>query len=211
MGVAPELEAEKGTLYDLYGVSNHMGALAGGHYIGYTKSLEDGKWYCLDDSSVEPIRNEEKIVSAKAYLLFYKRRKKGAPAPTFQGTVELAPPSYSAALAAESACVPCPPANPVDPSAPDEMIDAGDVMEANNKNSPENDEPRVSNGVEPSPPGSINSDPPPGKASLAFANTNDNDANANNDISDPSADQLMITDKESSKYNFCGGDLNSIV
>lgn len=60
-------------IYDLIGVDNHMGGLGGGHYTAFAKNFVDGKWYHYNDSSVSPI-SENQLVTANAYLLFYKRR-----------------------------------------------------------------------------------------------------------------------------------------
>uniref|UniRef100_A0A3B3C6E1 Ubiquitin carboxyl-terminal hydrolase n=2 Tax=Oryzias melastigma TaxID=30732 RepID=A0A3B3C6E1_ORYME len=59
--------------YDLIAVSNHYGGMGGGHYTGYAKNKDDGKWYNFDDSSVSPA-SEDQIVSKAAYVLFYQRQ-----------------------------------------------------------------------------------------------------------------------------------------
>ncbi|KAF9546355.1 CSN-associated deubiquitinating enzyme Ubp12 [Mortierella hygrophila] len=61
-------------VYDLFGVSNHMGGLGGGHYTAYAKNERTGNWYNFDDSHVSPVGNVESIKSSSAYLLFYRRR-----------------------------------------------------------------------------------------------------------------------------------------
>lgn len=61
-------------LYDLYGVSNHMGGLTGGHYTAYVRNPTNGQWYSCNDSSVHPVSDPSRIVSSDAYLLFYKSR-----------------------------------------------------------------------------------------------------------------------------------------
>ncbi|MDP2436222.1 MAG: ubiquitin carboxyl-terminal hydrolase family protein, partial [archaeon] len=61
-------------LYDLYGVSNHMGGMGGGHYTAYVRNPVDGAWYSCNDSSVHPVGDPSRIVSSAAYLLFYKAR-----------------------------------------------------------------------------------------------------------------------------------------
>lgn len=60
-------------VYDLMAVDNHMGGLGGGHYTAFAKNFVDGKWYHYNDSSVSPI-SEDQLVTANAYLLFYRRR-----------------------------------------------------------------------------------------------------------------------------------------
>lgn len=65
---------KKDIMYDLYGVSNHMGSIDGGHYYSYVKSLEDSKWYNMNDSHVSPI-DEKNVVNNNAYVLFYRLRE----------------------------------------------------------------------------------------------------------------------------------------
>ncbi|ORZ14952.1 hypothetical protein BCR41DRAFT_80413 [Lobosporangium transversale] len=60
-------------IYDLFGVSNHMGGLGGGHYTAYAKNEKLNQWYSFDDSHVSPV-NKEAIKTSSAYLLFYRRR-----------------------------------------------------------------------------------------------------------------------------------------
>lgn len=67
--------------FDCYGVSNHSGFLAGGHYTAFVRSLENGKWYEMDDSDVSEVRDHGKISSKRAYLTFWRRRKPGEKAP----------------------------------------------------------------------------------------------------------------------------------
>jgi ubiquitin carboxyl-terminal hydrolase 8 len=57
--------------YDLISVSNHMGGCNGGHYFAYCKNA-DKKWYKFDDNVVSTSADiSTKIVSSKAYCLFY--------------------------------------------------------------------------------------------------------------------------------------------
>jgi len=74
-------EEKDDCIYDLYGVSNHSGFLAGGHYTAYVKSLTNGKWYEMDDTNVTELKDLSRISSKRAYLVFYRRRKKGQSAP----------------------------------------------------------------------------------------------------------------------------------
>jgi len=60
-------------IYDLYGVSNHIGGLGGGHYTAYVKHAESEGWHLMDDSRTSPATPED-VVSPEAYVLFYKRR-----------------------------------------------------------------------------------------------------------------------------------------
>ena len=58
------------TVYDLYGISNHMGSLYGGHYTANCRNSVNGNWYNFNDSSVSKT-SEGSLVSAAAYVLFY--------------------------------------------------------------------------------------------------------------------------------------------
>ncbi|XP_062977595.1 ubiquitin carboxyl-terminal hydrolase 43 [Elgaria multicarinata webbii] len=60
-------------LYDLYAVCNHHGSMQGGHYTAYCRNTLDGHWYSYDDSTVEPVLEEE-VSTRGAYILFYQRR-----------------------------------------------------------------------------------------------------------------------------------------
>jgi ubiquitin C-terminal hydrolase len=59
--------------YELYGVCNHSGGVLGGHYTAYVKNA-NGKWYHFNDTSVSEVGLNESIVSAKAYVLFYRKK-----------------------------------------------------------------------------------------------------------------------------------------
>ncbi|KAK9711033.1 ubiquitin-specific protease doa4 [Basidiobolus ranarum] len=58
--------------YDLFGVSNHMGGLSGGHYTAHIKNGYRGQWHYFDDSRVS-VCEESKVMSKSAYILFYVR------------------------------------------------------------------------------------------------------------------------------------------
>ena len=66
-----------GTVYDLYGVSNHMGGMGGGHYTAFCKtgdgSVADREWYKFDDSRTS-VSSPSEISGKAAYVLFYMRR-----------------------------------------------------------------------------------------------------------------------------------------
>ena len=67
-------ESSKDTVYDLYGVINHMGGLSGGHYTAFVESvIQKDFWVHYDDESIDKLR-ESDIISKAAYVLFYKRR-----------------------------------------------------------------------------------------------------------------------------------------
>lgn len=62
-------------LYDLAGLSVHIGSLGGGHYVAYCRSSEDGEWYSFDDGDVRRATAEEvEGDNVGAYVLFYIRR-----------------------------------------------------------------------------------------------------------------------------------------
>ena len=61
------------SLYDLYGVVHHQGAMAGGHYVASLKSETDGKWRLFNDAQIFEV-NERDVVDSSAYILFYIRR-----------------------------------------------------------------------------------------------------------------------------------------
>lgn len=59
-------------VYDLYGVSNHTGGLASGHYTACCRNPGSQQWFMYNDSRVTAMP-EEDVVSDAAYLLFYRR------------------------------------------------------------------------------------------------------------------------------------------
>ncbi|CAK7218314.1 hypothetical protein SEUCBS140593_003505 [Sporothrix eucalyptigena] len=64
----------KEEVYDLIGVDDHWGGLGGGHYTAFAKNFIDHQWYEYNDSSVSKVGDPARVVSAAAYLLFYRRR-----------------------------------------------------------------------------------------------------------------------------------------
>ena len=67
-------ESSKNTVYDLYGVINHMGGLSSGHYTSFVESvIQKDFWVHFDDESISKL-DPSNIVSKAAYVLFYKRR-----------------------------------------------------------------------------------------------------------------------------------------
>lgn len=60
------------SVYDLYGVVNHIGGPMGGHYFAYCRN-RDGRWFNYNDTMVSEIGTGT-IVSPMAYMLFYKKR-----------------------------------------------------------------------------------------------------------------------------------------
>ena len=61
-------------VYDLYGVCNHGGNTLGGHYTAYVLT-SSGFWVHFNDTAVEPVPLS-KIISPKAYCLFYRRKSR---------------------------------------------------------------------------------------------------------------------------------------
>ena len=59
--------------YKLRSISNHMGSLSGGHYFSYCLNPTDDKWYLFNDQIVKEI-DKQKLISDKAYCLFYERK-----------------------------------------------------------------------------------------------------------------------------------------
>jgi len=60
-------------IYELYGVCNHSGGVLGGHYTSYIKNA-NGKWYHFNDTIVSEVGLIDSIISAKAYVLFYRKK-----------------------------------------------------------------------------------------------------------------------------------------
>uniref|UniRef100_A0A2M4BFI5 Ubiquitin carboxyl-terminal hydrolase n=2 Tax=Anopheles marajoara TaxID=58244 RepID=A0A2M4BFI5_9DIPT len=58
--------------YSLYGISNHMGSTAGGHYIAVCKHPITKEWNEFNDNFVSEI-TERSLVTSSAYVLFYER------------------------------------------------------------------------------------------------------------------------------------------
>ena len=76
------------SIYDLYGVVHHQGALSGGHYVASLKSELDGKWRLFNDAQIYEL-NSRDVVDPSAYILFYVRRDvKGATLEDFWDTQE---------------------------------------------------------------------------------------------------------------------------
>ena len=76
------------SLYDLYGVVHHQGALSGGHYVASLKSEFDGKWRLFNDGQIYEL-NSRDVVDPSAYILFYVRKDvKGATLEDFWDTQE---------------------------------------------------------------------------------------------------------------------------
>lgn len=68
--------SESNYLYDLFAVVNHLGTISTGHYTTYCLN-EDEKWLFFDDERAFLLNKdiEEEIISNRAYMLFYKRKR----------------------------------------------------------------------------------------------------------------------------------------
>lgn len=64
----------KSYVYDLYAVCNHSGGTMGGHYTAHVKH-KNGEWIHYNDTRVERHISTQKIISPKAYCLFYRKCK----------------------------------------------------------------------------------------------------------------------------------------
>jgi len=60
-------------IYELYGICNHSGNVFGGHYTCYVKNA-NGKWYHFNDTNVTEVSLIQAMISAKAYVLFYRKK-----------------------------------------------------------------------------------------------------------------------------------------
>jgi ubiquitin C-terminal hydrolase len=60
-------------IYDLYGVCNHSGGPMGGHYTSYVKHAS-GEWVHYNDRRLDRHLVAAKVVTPKAYCLFYRKR-----------------------------------------------------------------------------------------------------------------------------------------
>ena len=86
--LSPSNDGRSTSLYDLYGVVHHQGALSGGHYVASLKSELDGKWRLFNDGQIYEL-NSRDVVDPSAYILFYVRRDvKGATLGDFWDTQE---------------------------------------------------------------------------------------------------------------------------
>lgn len=59
--------------YDLYAICNHSGGPMGGHYTSYIKTIQ-GEWIHYNDTNVTRNMNKSKLVTPKAYCLFYRKQ-----------------------------------------------------------------------------------------------------------------------------------------
>ncbi|KAH7975796.1 hypothetical protein HPB52_005352 [Rhipicephalus sanguineus] len=67
-------------IYDLFAVTNHHGGMLGGHYTAFARCIDpidtrlsEIGWRLFDDSRVVDV-SDPRVVTASAYMLFYRRR-----------------------------------------------------------------------------------------------------------------------------------------
>jgi ubiquitin C-terminal hydrolase/Ca2+-binding EF-hand superfamily protein len=72
-GVMSSSDGRDESLYDLYAVVHHLGALSAGHYVASVKEQSTGTWHYFNDNQVTELEEKE-LVTQSAYLLFYIRR-----------------------------------------------------------------------------------------------------------------------------------------
>eukprot|EP00615_Pteridomonas_danica_P015703 CAMPEP_0114387182 /NCGR_PEP_ID=MMETSP0102-20121206/7094_1 /TAXON_ID=38822 ORGANISM="Pteridomonas danica, Strain PT" /NCGR_SAMPLE_ID=MMETSP0102 /ASSEMBLY_ACC=CAM_ASM_000212 /LENGTH=821 /DNA_ID=CAMNT_0001544209 /DNA_START=77 /DNA_END=2540 /DNA_ORIENTATION=+ len=67
------------SIYDLYGVSNHMGGLGGGHYTASCRHdhLGQDKWFLYNDSNVSQLHDEKELQSSVALFYFINNGRRG--------------------------------------------------------------------------------------------------------------------------------------
>lgn len=63
-------EIDDSLLYELFGLTVHLGSLEMGHYIAYTK--RDRNWYLFNDEHNHQVKESEAL-NQEVYLLFYRR------------------------------------------------------------------------------------------------------------------------------------------
>lgn len=68
-------ELETPPLYDLAAICKHIGNMAYGHYVAYTRSSGNGLWYLYDDEEVTEV-SAQTVEGERVgvYVLFYLRR-----------------------------------------------------------------------------------------------------------------------------------------
>ena len=59
--------------YNLYSICNHSGGTNGGHYTSFVKTINN-EWVHFNDTNIERNINVNKIITPKAYCLFYRKQ-----------------------------------------------------------------------------------------------------------------------------------------
>jgi len=65
----------RNTLYELYGIIEHSGNFAGGHYTAYVKNNFDKEWYHFNDSVSRKVSEKDIYDIKDAYILFYQQKE----------------------------------------------------------------------------------------------------------------------------------------
>lgn len=60
-------------IYELYGITKHLGTIDFGHYISYVKSIDGDNWYKCDDESITKILDRD-VLNSDCYILWYKKK-----------------------------------------------------------------------------------------------------------------------------------------
>jgi len=68
-----QTESKESLIYNVQCVANHSGSFGSGHYTAMCRHPIDGKWYNFNDGSVEEVKDESKVLTSKAYVLFLVR------------------------------------------------------------------------------------------------------------------------------------------
>ena len=63
------------SLYSLYGIVHHIGALSAGHYVSSVRDANDSsRWKLFNDEKIMIVQDVTKLVDHTAYCLFYVRK-----------------------------------------------------------------------------------------------------------------------------------------
>uniref|UniRef100_A0A914L1H7 USP domain-containing protein n=1 Tax=Meloidogyne incognita TaxID=6306 RepID=A0A914L1H7_MELIC len=78
------LETKGKYIYELFSIMVHQGSAAAGHYFAYIKNMDQNKWFCFNDSSVQAASKHDiyrtfggwsygYMNNTNAYMLMYRR------------------------------------------------------------------------------------------------------------------------------------------
>ena len=69
-------ERDKNIVYNVYGISCHIGGVNSGHYIAYCKNIINNQWYKFDDKDIY-CRDKESVKknTSSAYVIFLEQKK----------------------------------------------------------------------------------------------------------------------------------------
>jgi ubiquitin C-terminal hydrolase len=71
LDISQHIIGDKPELYDLFAISNHFGALAGGHYTASVFVEDQKKWFNCNDSEIS---EATELSDVSSYVLFYKAK-----------------------------------------------------------------------------------------------------------------------------------------